>query len=64
MLDVATTTVSTAPVFAMSALALTMIIASVYFTIFYMIWVVIGWGLARVFRPIVLLLRAGDRFYD
>ena len=55
---------STASVYAMSALTLTMIITFVYFAIFWMIWFIIGWGVLRVFRPIISLLKGDMKRYD
>lgn len=61
MVEIAT---STAAVFSMSALALIMIIITVYFAIFFLIFWLISWGILQVFKPILQIMRHAGNPHD
>lgn len=49
--------IETATVYALSALALSMIIISVYFMIFFLVFFVAGYLILLVFKPIIRILQ-------
>lgn len=48
--------IETATVWSLSALLFVMIVIAFYFTIFFMIWYAIGWGLSKFFKAVIKMM--------